>query len=100
MFAVQTNQHIGINEVVKHSNKPDDVANSDPELRVWDALDAGTHDNTLQDAILEHMQARADMCPHRLPNIPAFVCLRVAVISGARTSTCTPWDTAMLLLLL
>ncbi|BDA43963.1 hypothetical protein COCOBI_05-1470 [Coccomyxa sp. Obi] len=49
-------QHMGINEVVKHSDKPDDVASSDPELRVWDALDAGTHDDTLQDAILEHMQ--------------------------------------------
>lgn len=60
----QTNRHIGINEVVKHSDKPEDVANSDPELRVWDALDAGTHDDTLQDAILEHMQARACMCPH------------------------------------
>ncbi|CAL8469948.1 g9490 [Coccomyxa elongata] len=51
-----TQQHLGINEVVKHSDKPDDVASSDPELRVWDALDAGTHDDTLQDAILEHMQ--------------------------------------------
>lgn len=45
--------------MVKHSDKPDDVASSDPELRVWDALDAGTHDDTLQDAILEHMQVFA-----------------------------------------
>ncbi len=57
-------QHLGINEVVKHSDKPDDVASSDPELRVWDALDAGTHDGTLQDAILEHMQV---CCHHVTP---------------------------------
>lgn len=60
----QLQRHIGIDEVVKHSDKPDDVASKDPELRVWDALDAGTHDDTLQDAILEHMQVRAAMCRH------------------------------------
>ena len=47
---------MGIDEVVAHSDSSDGVANRDPELRMWDALDAGTHDDTLQDAILEHMQ--------------------------------------------
>lgn len=59
----QANRKIGIDEIVRHSDKPTDVASEDPELRVWDALDAGTHDGTLQDAILEHMQA----CSPHLP---------------------------------
>lgn len=54
---MQGHRKIGIDEIVRHSDKPEDVASEDPELRVWDALDAGTHDSTLQDAILEHMQA-------------------------------------------
>ena len=30
-------------------------------MRMWDALDAGTHDDTLKGAILEHMQACPDL---------------------------------------
>ncbi|CAL5220196.1 g2169 [Coccomyxa viridis] len=52
----QKQQRVGIDEVVAHTNRPDFVANTDPELRMWDALDAGTHEDTLQDAILDHMQ--------------------------------------------
>ena len=43
---LQKQQRVGIDEVVAHSNRPDFVANTDPELRMWDALDAGTHDDT------------------------------------------------------
>ena len=59
MPALQKQQRVGIDEVVAHTNRPDFVANTDPELRMWDALDAGTHDDTLQDAILDHMQVQA-----------------------------------------
>ncbi len=56
MPVLQKQQRVGIDEVVAHSDRPDFVANTDPELRMWDALDAGTHDDTLQNAILDHMQ--------------------------------------------
>jgi hypothetical protein len=67
--SAQSFRKIGIDEVVKHTDKPDDVASVDPELRMWDALDAGTHDDTLQDAILEHMQVHAPslFCAAELP---------------------------------
>ena len=52
---------VGIDELVAHSDRPDDVASKDPEMRMWDALDAGTHDDTLKGAILEHMQACHDL---------------------------------------
>ena len=52
---------VGIDELVAHSDQPADVASKDPEMRMWDALDAGTHDDTLKDAILEHMQACPDL---------------------------------------
>ena len=52
---------VGIDELVAHSDRPDDVASKDPEMRMWDALDAGTHDDTLKGAILEHMQACPDL---------------------------------------
>lgn len=54
---MQRKARVGIDEVVAHSDRSDGVASRDPELRMWDALDAGTHDDTLQGAILEHMQA-------------------------------------------
>ena len=52
---------VGIDELVAHSDRPDDVASKDPEMRMWDALDAGTHDDTMKDAMLEHMQAGPDL---------------------------------------
>ena len=61
--AMQKMATVGIDEVVAHSDRPDYVASKDPELRMWDALDAGTHDGTLQDAMLEHMQVSGSL-PH------------------------------------
>lgn len=53
----QSSQRVGIDEVVRHSDRPDDVASKDPELRMWDALDASTHAGTMQDAMADHLQA-------------------------------------------
>ncbi len=58
-MCIQAGGHVGIDEVVRHTDKPDDVASKDPEMRMWDALDAGTHtSDTLADAMAEHLQAR------------------------------------------
>jgi hypothetical protein len=54
----QMGLRVGIDEVVTHVDGPDDVANKDPELRIWDALETGTHDDTMRDAMAEHLQAR------------------------------------------
>ena len=55
---MQLARRVGIDEVVKHVDGGDLVANKDPELRIWDALETGTHDDTMRDAMAEHLQAR------------------------------------------
>ena len=54
----QLARRVGIDEVVRHAEGGDVTANKDPELRIWDALETGTHDDTMRDAMAEHLQAR------------------------------------------
>lgn len=56
----QLARRVGIDEVVRHVDGDDVTANKDPELRMWDALETGTHDDTMRNAMAEHLQARAD----------------------------------------
>ena len=66
--SAQAGSHVGIDEVVRRTDKPDDVANKDPEMRMWDVLDAGTHQSdTMADAMAEHMQARAHALQPAVP---------------------------------
>ena len=82
---------VGIDELVAHSDRPDDVASKDPEMRMWDALDAGTHDDTLKGAILEHMQACPDLrCFHHSSLIPESLTYFVMTIMPSDPPSLTP----------
>ena len=81
MSAPQKHQRVGIDEVVAHSDRPDFVANTDPELRMWDALDAGTHDDTMQDALMEHMQVLRPL-PSQLGPTKLTRCMSTVIVLG------------------